>query len=58
MSNAEEELYRSSINILRTIRIDLDSCFASPEATEALERAIEACERDFREKSNTDYKRK
>jgi len=47
MAGHEEELYRRIINDLRTTLIDLDYCFASIKAKDAVSRAIDICEADL-----------
>ena len=47
MEGTEESFYRTVINTLKTALMDLDYCFASREAKEALENAIAICEQDL-----------
>jgi hypothetical protein len=45
--HSEEQIYRAIINELRSSLADLDYCFASDEAKQALYDAIQICEKDW-----------
>ena len=50
MESTETQFYRQVINGLRTALIDLDYCFASDDAKRALDKAIDLCEHDYKQK--------
>lgn len=47
MTVQEDDVYQSIINVLKTSMIDLEYCYASKEAFEALENVINICQRDL-----------
>lgn len=53
MSNYENDFYRSIINTLKSLLVDLDSCFASIDAKQSLGKAIEVCELDLQQRQDT-----